>query len=76
LTWDKSTGHLYYCVDGIRHGSSVSLNQALQWNLGTQKEHPPGGGVIRSSNEVGESSWSEGVTLIGKCYQSTRSGMS
>lgn len=76
LTWDKSMSHLCYCIDGIRHGSGVRLSQASRWNLGTQEIISLGGGVIRSSNEMSENSWSEGVTLICECFQSTRSGMS
>jgi hypothetical protein len=76
LVWDKSIGHLCYWVDGIRHGSSVSSNQAIGRNLGThllgwEDNLAREDGVICSSDEVGESPWSEGVTLISRYYGTT-----
>jgi hypothetical protein len=79
LAWDKSTSYLCYCVGGIRYGSGVSLIQAFVWNLGTYmlwRLISPSyrDGVIRISDEVDESSWSEGITLISCQYGSTRLG--
>lgn len=69
LTWDKSMSYLCYCVGGIRHGSSMSLIQAFVWNLGTYMFeklilNTYRDGVICSSDEVDENSWSKGITLI------------
>jgi hypothetical protein len=78
LTWDKSMGYLCYCVGGIRHGSRVSLIQAFVWNLGTYRGMALvsfyRGGVIRSSDEVGEILWSKGITLISFIHESTNMG--
>lgn len=78
LTWDKFMGYLCYCMDGIRYGSGVSSIQAFMRNLGTWEfeltNTTPRGGVARSSDEVNESSWSKGATLIGGNYGSTKLG--
>ena len=81
LSWEKFTGYLCYCVDGIRHGGGMISVQAFVWNLGTQADLSNlnklrGGGVIRSSEEASESSSSKGVTLISENYGSTRNGRS
>jgi len=79
LVWDKSIGYLYYWIDGIRHGSSVSSNQAIVWNLGIhllRSENTLTGedGVACSSDEVGENPWSKGATLISRYYGTTITG--
>jgi hypothetical protein len=80
LTWDKSMSYLCYCVGGIRHGSSVSLIQAFVWNLGTYRGEcvvcPYRDGVLRSSDDISESLWSKGSTLISFRYESTIIGRS
>jgi len=69
--------YLCYCIDGIRHGSGVSLIQALMRNLGTwRKIISSKGGVICSSDEMSESSWSEDITLTSLKYRPTRYGRS
>jgi hypothetical protein len=72
-------GNLCYCVGGIRHGGGMISVQASVWNLGNRAgvsnlNTSPGGGVTRSSEEVSESLWSEGVTLVSKSYESTGNG--
>ena len=79
LAWDKFTSYLCYCVSGIRHGSSVSSIQAFMWNLGTYlveelNTKAGRGGMIRSSVEVDESLWSEGIILISDYYGTTNNG--
>ena len=73
-----------YGLGGVRCRGCMILIQAFMWNVGTCWFNVKGrgsecyrtantnvnqrGGVIRSSEEICESRWSEGVTLFGQNY--------